>query len=138
MIVCDTDNMEYIVHRSEKCPGFSKLQTYFEGKFYAFEFGDDITHSQWDSTDRTKMRNYTSSVEEFMELLVYQMDSLTTHSYIPMLQKVKVSKKTDIDQTECLILLDFANDVSPEEAHTKLIDSLKPNGYITCIYREYW
>ena len=29
-------------------------------------------------------------------------------------------------------------DVLPEEAHTKLIDSLKTNEYITCIYREYW
>ena len=29
-------------------------------------------------------------------------------------------------------------EVSPEEAHTKLIDSLKPNDYITCIYGEYW
>ena len=26
----------------------------------------------------------------------------------------------------------------PEEAHTKLIDSLKPNDYITCTYGEYW
>ena len=28
--------------------------------------------------------------------------------------------------------------VSQEEAHAKLIYSLKPNDYITCIYREYW
>ena len=29
-------------------------------------------------------------------------------------------------------------DVSPEEAHTKLKDSLKPDDYITCIYGEHW
>ena len=29
-------------------------------------------------------------------------------------------------------------DISPEEPHTKLIDPLKPNDYITCIYGEYW
>ena len=27
--------------------------------------------------------------------------------------------------------------IFPEEAHTKLINSLKPNDYITCIYGEY-
>ena len=29
-------------------------------------------------------------------------------------------------------------DVSPKEAHTKLIDSLKPSDYVTHIYGEYW
>ena len=57
-IVCDTDNMECVVHCCEKCPGFNNLQTYLEGKFSAFEFDDEITYSQWDSTNRTKLRMY--------------------------------------------------------------------------------
>ena len=79
MIVCDADNMECMVHH---CVGFKNLQAYLEGKFSAFEFDDDIIYSQWDITDRTKMINYSSSVEEFIELLVHQVDSLTTHSYV--------------------------------------------------------
>ena len=75
MIVCDTDNMECIVQRCKKCHGFNNLQTYQKGKFSAFEFDNDIT-------DRTKLRNYTSSVEEFIELLVLQVESSTTHSYV--------------------------------------------------------
>ena len=32
----------------------------------------------------------------------------------------------------------YSFDFSPEEANTKLIDSLEPNDYVTCIYGEYW
>ena len=92
---------------NSKCSGFNNLQTYLEGKFFPFEFDDD--YWQWDSTDRTELRNYTSSVEEFIELLVHQVDSLTTHPYITKSQSRYLKAfKTDIDQTECLILLDFA------------------------------
>ena len=81
-IVCDTDNMECMVQDCEQCPGFNNLQTYLEGKFSAFEFYNDITYSQWDSTDSTELRNYTTSVEEFIGLLLHQMDILTTHSCV--------------------------------------------------------
>ena len=74
--------MECMVKHCEKCHGFNNLQTYFEGKFSAFEFDDDITYSQCDKTDRTELRNYTSSIEEFIKSFVYQVDSLTTNSYI--------------------------------------------------------
>ena len=74
--------MECMVKHCEKCHGFSNLQTYFEGIFSAFEFDDDITYSQCDKTDRTELRNYTSSIEEFIKSFVYQVDSLTTNSYI--------------------------------------------------------
>ena len=32
----------------------------------------------------------------------------------------------------------YSFDFSREEANTKLIDSLEPNDYVTCIYGEYW
>ena len=96
--------MECMVHGCEKCLEFNNSETYLEGKFSAFEFDDDITHSQWDSTDRTELRNYNSSVEELIELLVYQVDSLTTHSYVAKSQaRYLKARKTDIDQT----VLDF-------------------------------
>ena len=82
IIVCDTDNMECMVHHCEKCPGFNNLQAYLEGKCSAFEFDDNITYSQLDSTDRTQLRNYPSTVKEFIELLVHLVDSLTTHSCV--------------------------------------------------------
>ena len=51
MILCDTDNMECMVHQCEKCPGFNNLQASLEETFSAFEFDDDIAYSQWYSTD---------------------------------------------------------------------------------------
>ena len=109
IIVCDINSMECMVHRCEKCPSFGNLQKYLEEKFSSFEFDDDITYSQWDSTDRTELRNYTSSVDDFIELLVYQVDSLTTHSYVAKSQaRYLKGRKSDIDQTSCIVLLDFA------------------------------
>ena len=34
MIVCDTYNMECMVHRCEKCPGFNNLHAHLEGKTF--------------------------------------------------------------------------------------------------------
>ena len=86
MIVCDIECLECMVHRCEKCPGYNNLESFITGKFAEFEIDDDITYIQWDSTDRTALRNYTSSTDEFIELLVYNLDKLTAHF---SLQKVR-------------------------------------------------
>ena len=82
MIVCDIDNMECMIHKCEKCPGFAALQTFVDEKFPEYDIDDEITYIQWDSTDRTTLRTMTASVEDFTELLVYQVDNLSSHSFI--------------------------------------------------------
>ena len=68
-----------------------------------------MTYSQWDSTHRTAIRTHTTHVEEFIELLVYNIDNLTTHSFIAKSQtRYLKSRKSEIDDETCIILLDFA------------------------------
>ena len=74
------------MHKCENCPGSDALHTYLHKKFKEYDVDDDITFSQWDSTDRTALRTCAAPAEDFLEQLVYKIDKLTTH---PLLQKSK-------------------------------------------------
>ena len=109
MVVCDIDNMECMTHRCELCPCFIALQTYIEKKFEEFDIDHEISYTQWDSTDRTTLNTLTTPVEEFIELLVYRVDNLTTHSFIAKSQAQYLKeRKENIEETTCIILVDFA------------------------------
>ena len=110
-VVCDTDNMECMVHRCEKCPGYKSLELYLQRKLEELEIdmNDDVSYTQWDSTDRTTLRTVTSSVTEFLELLVYQVDNLAAHSFTAKSQaRYLKERKEKIDESSCVVLLDFA------------------------------
>ena len=64
--VCDVESLECVVHHCENCP--------------ELEVHGEMICSQWGSTDHTALRNNTSSVNENIELPVYQLDKLTAHS----------------------------------------------------------
>ena len=109
IIVCDIENMECMVHRCENCPGSDALHTYLQKKFKEYDVDDNITFSQWDSTDRTAQRTCTAPGEDFLEQLVYKIDKLTTQSFIAKSQaRYLKTRKAEMDDTSCLILLDFA------------------------------
>ena len=107
--VCDAQKMECMVHWCHKCPTCTKSREYVELKFQEYDIEEDITYSQWDRTDRTIPRTQTTPVDEFIELLVYQIDNLSKHFFITKSQPqyLKVQKE-EIDEETCIILLDFA------------------------------
>ena len=108
MVVCDVQKMECMVHRCHKCPTYTALREYVELKFQEYNI-EDITHSQWDSTNRTTLRTHTTPVDEFIELLVYHTDNLSKHSFITKSQaRYLKARKEEIDEDTCIILLDFA------------------------------
>ena len=80
MVVGNVKNMECMLHRCENYPGFQKLQSYVEQELERYDI-DDVTYSQWDSTDRTSLCSISAPVDEFIELLMYQVDNLTAHSF---------------------------------------------------------
>ena len=107
MVVCDT-NLECMVHRCENCPGYTALEKFVQDKLTELEIDDDVMYSQWESTDRTTLRSITSDVDEFVDLLVYSVDNLTTHSFIAKSQAQYLKKrKEELKENECIILLDF-------------------------------
>ena len=109
MIVCDAEKLECMVHRCDDCATSSSLHEHVTAKLEEYEITDDIDFSQWDSTDRTTLRTYTSPVEEFVDMLVDKIDDITTHSFIAKSQARYLKKRKDeLDGETCLLLLDFA------------------------------
>ena len=108
MVAGNVKNMECMLHRCENCPGFQKLQSYVEQELERYDI-DDVTYSQWDSIDRTSLCSISAPVDEFIELLVYQVDNLTAHSFTAKSQTQYLKKqKWQIDEETCIILLEFA------------------------------
>ena len=71
LIVCDTEQLEYMVHCCENCPSFQAQQTFLENKFTELNIDDNVSYSQWEKMDRTSLKTNTLTVDEFIELLVY-------------------------------------------------------------------
>ena len=84
--VCDTENMECMIHRCESCPTYTALQSYLETKLEDYEINEDISFTQRDSTDRTTLQTHVAPVYEFVERLVYSIDNLSTHSFVAQSQ----------------------------------------------------
>ena len=106
MIVCDCDNRTCMVHRCDKCPGTDSLREYLETLLVEHE---EVTFQQWQTTDRSKMVTQTLNVDEFIELLVGAIDSLTSHSYIAKCQtKYLKRRKEELPHNCALVLGDFA------------------------------
>ena len=112
-VVCDTTSLECMVHRCENCPGFEALEEYVTTKMNELEIDEEIRYSQWESVDRTMLQRHSTPVEDFIELLVYSIDNLTTHSFIAKSQAQYLKKrKEELGESECIILLDFAENYS--------------------------
>ena len=108
-IVCDIEDKNCMMHRCDKCPGKSSLKKFIEEKFQEINFEDEISYKQWESTDRTILRTITSSCDEFIDALIYEVDKLTKHSFISRSQAQYLKKlKKEIDGSTCIVLLDFA------------------------------
>ena len=58
---------------------------------------------------RTTLQTHTADVDVFIKLLVYNVDNLITHSFITKSQAQYLKQnKEEITETECIILMDFA------------------------------
>ena len=105
MVFCDVENMECMLQRSEKCPGFQNLQSCIEKELEKYDIAD-VTYPQWVSTDRTSLRSLSAPIDEFVELLVYQVDNLTAHSYTAKSQAQYLKNRKD-DMDEEIIQLSY-------------------------------
>ena len=56
MVVCDTTNLECMVHHCENCPGYSALEKLIRKNFTELEIDGEMSCSQWESIDRTTLQ----------------------------------------------------------------------------------
>ena len=98
-----------MVQQCHKCSTYTALREYVESKLQEYDIEEDITYSQWYSTNRTTLRTHTTPVDELIGLLVYYIDILWKHSFIAKSQTQYLkAQKEEIDKETCIILLDFA------------------------------
>ena len=85
MVVCDLNTKMCMIHRCENCPGDNNLREYLDGTFADSE-EEEISFQQWQGTDRAMLCTQTTSIIEFLELLVDAISKLTVHSFIAKCQ----------------------------------------------------
>ena len=109
LIVCSLENAECMMHRCKLCPGIQALKSCLVQEFIDHVLEDDVVFKQWQSSDRTTLLLQSFPVDEFNDFLWDSIDNLTTHSCIAKTKSRYLKNcKGNLNQNECLILGDFA------------------------------
>ena len=83
-----------MIHRCENCPGDNNLREYLDGTFADSE-EEEISFQPWQGTDRAMLCTQTTSIIEFLELLVDAISKLTVHSFIAKYQARYLKDRKD-------------------------------------------
>jgi len=115
--VCDISARECMLHGCPNCPGKGAVKTYLRNRIRdemnIEDESDEISFKQWQHTDRTTLITRTEKVSDFLELLVQQNSSVTTHHFIAKSQASFLSaSKENLDENTAIVLLDFAENYS--------------------------
>ena len=113
-LVCNINSKVCLLHRCPNCPENTET---LESKLY--ELIDDcddetvIEFYQWSSTDRANLIQYRENVPQFINLVIQQLEKLTTHSFIAKCQANYLREcKEQSEENEAIILGDFAKNYS--------------------------
>ena len=72
-----------------------------------------IHFKHWISTDRTTLEERTNPIAEFLEMLIQEIDQLTTHHYVARNQSNYLKHlKVTLEPKQAIIILDFAENYS--------------------------
>lgn len=112
-MVCEEASRECMLRHCDKCPSKEKLIEFLELKFEDCDAEEKVEYNQWVSTDRTEMIRCSSSVEEFIEVLVGKLNKLIPHSFIAKSQShyFKQLKETS-NPSVAIISMDFSENYS--------------------------
>ena len=93
----------------DDCEDCKMRITALEDNLFCSIEADDITFSQWQSTDRTQIINQTSTKEEFIKLFIESFQYLKYHNYVKETQvKYFYKLKESLEDGEALAVGDFS------------------------------
>ena len=114
-LVCSTESELCMIHRCQNCTRTSALQRYIESKLEKsmLENDESVKFKQWISTDQVTIEEQIKPLSDFLDILIQEIDTLTTHHYIAKNQSnyLKHLKET-LKPNEAIITLDFADNYS--------------------------
>ena len=91
-LVCSVDSNLCMIHRSSRCPGANELRTCLETLCEVSDATDEAVHyKQWLTTDHSTLQDFSMPLHEFLETLVKEIETLTTHHYIAKHQSAYLS-----------------------------------------------
>ena len=110
MLVCDVANEACMLKRFFNCISASVLKKYLTNILTEeFDEDDDVTYSQWESTDRCYLYECEHSINDFADELTAKMKKLTSHHFIARKQiECFKEMKENLDDLACLVILDFS------------------------------
>ena len=114
MLVCDVANEVCMLKRCVNCPSSSVLKEYLSNILpKELDEDDDITYSQWESTDRCNLYECERSVYDFVDELTAKMKKLTSHHFIARKQiECFKEMKEHLGNLTCLVIVDFSEKYS--------------------------
>jgi len=120
LMVCNRSNRNCSLGQCETCPGEAELRTYFQKHFETLEESDSddyldetIQFYQWVTTDRASLIIRNLQMDEFLDLLVNQLQQLIPHSFITTAQSTYLKqRKEHLPSDTALVLMDFAENYS--------------------------
>ena len=109
-LVCNINSKVCLLHRR---PNFPENTEMLESKLYELtgDYDDEtvIEFYQWTSTDRANLIQCRENVPQFINLVIQQLEKLTTHSFIAKCQANYLREcKEQSEENEVIILGDFA------------------------------
>ena len=110
-LVCSTESELCMIHRYQNCPGTSALQRYIESKLEKsmLENDESVKFKQWISTDQVTIEEQIKPLSDFLDILIQETDTLTTHHYIAKNQSNYLKHQKP---NEAIIKLYFAENYS--------------------------
>lgn len=110
--LCDLPQSKCHLRTCKDCPGFDSLKEFILTALDE-QMIEMITYKQWVSTDRCTLDTICSTPEEFTELFVEKLETLTPHSFIAKQQAAFFSHcKESLKPGELLIQADFSENYS--------------------------
>ena len=112
-LVCSTERSECMILRCPICPSKDTLISDLNDLLGALDVNVNMEYIQWVTTDKTTLETYSSSLPEFMDLLIDILEQHTVHSFTGTAQSAFLKKrKCMISEVTIILLLDFAENYS--------------------------
>ena len=84
LLVCSTENRGWMIHRCSEClsSDILKLKDHLFDIIGEYDDDTEKTYKQWITTDQSTLAQMTTPVQEFVSVLIDNLEKLTSHSYI--------------------------------------------------------
>ena len=93
-LVCDIENHDCMINRCKYCSrDFKELRKIVKEGLINCDEEEFVQFSQWTTTGRSTLVIQEESVEDYVDLVVSNLDKLTMHSYLAKSQSKYLKKE---------------------------------------------